>query len=475
MAARRGARALPRRRAGWWLAAALALLGAARPVPAQRAALERVIQSRTLANGLEVIVIENHAVPIVTVEVDVRNGAFIQTPELEGLPHLYEHMFFKANANFPERDGVMNRASELGAVFNAETQEERVNYYLTLPSANLEPALRLLNSALRSPLFLPEELLSEKHVVLGEYDRAEASPFWHLDQAMLRALYPGYFGRKNTIGDRAVIAAVTPQRMREIQRLYYHPNNAALIVAGDADPAQAFALAERIFGDWPRGPDPFAARPVPPVPPLRSDTAVIVEQPVNGLSVLVQWQGPSVGADEAATFAADVFSDYLNREGSRFQRRLVDSGLWQGVLVNYYTLNHAGPITVSGQTTPERFREAMAALVRELDATRDPAYFTADELEEVKAKRAVETAFGMERTSGFAHTVGFWWSVHSLDYLLRYVDAMAAQTPQDLVRYATRYIHDRPRVVGVLLAPADRARLRLTPAELVRLGRGAAR
>jgi zinc protease len=368
----------------------------------------------------------------------------------------------------------MNRASELGAVFNAETQEERVNYYLTLPSANLEPALQLMNSALRKPLFLEEELLSEKHVVLGEYDRAEASPFWHLDQAMLRGLYPGHFGRKNTIGDRDVIARVTPREMREIQQLYYHPNNTALIIAGDVTPARAFALAERIFGSWPRGPDPFAARPVPAVPPLRGDTGVVVERGVNGLTVMLQWQGPSVGKDEAATFAADVFSDYLNREGSRFQRRLVDSGLWQGVLVNYYTLDQVGPITISGQTTPERFREAMAALLSELDATRDPAYFTADELQEVKAQRAVETAFGMERTSGFAHTVGFWWSVHSLDYLLRYVDAMAAQTPRDLVRYATTYIHDRPRIVGVLLSPADRARLRLTASDLARLGRRAA-
>ena len=76
----------------------------------------------------------------------------------------------------------------------------------------------------------------------------------------------------------------------------------------------------------------------------------------------MQWQGPSVGQDPKSTYAADVFSDVLNDPRSEFQQKLVDSGLWQAVGVNYYTLNHTGPITISGQTSPEQLREALAAL-----------------------------------------------------------------------------------------------------------------
>ena len=83
---------------------------------------------------------------------------------------------------------------------------------------------------------------------------------------------------------------------------------------------------------------------------------MIDEEPVNAVTVLIQWQGPSVRSDENATFAADVYSDVLNNPQSRFWHKLVDSGLWQGVVVNYYTLNNVGPITVSGQTTPEKLR-----------------------------------------------------------------------------------------------------------------------
>ena len=70
---------------------------------AQRAELEKIIQRKVLPNGLEVIVVENHGVPLVTVEIDVKNGSFTQTPEYEGLAHMYEHMFFRANSRYPER------------------------------------------------------------------------------------------------------------------------------------------------------------------------------------------------------------------------------------------------------------------------------------------------------------------------------------------------------------------------------------
>src|SRR3954470_13335826 len=114
--------------------AIVALLCAPIALAAQRAELEKHIQRTTLPNGLDVILIENHGVPLVTIEADVKNGSFTQGPQFEGLSHLYEHMFFKANTKYPEPDQFVARASELGAVFNGQTREEIVNYYLTLPA-----------------------------------------------------------------------------------------------------------------------------------------------------------------------------------------------------------------------------------------------------------------------------------------------------------------------------------------------------
>jgi zinc protease len=436
----------------------------------QRAELEKIIQRRVLANGLEVIVVENHGVPLATIEIDVKNGSFTQTPEYEGLAHMYEHMFFKANSKYPELNQFWDRASELGAVFNGTTDVEDVSYYMTIPAEKLSDAIQLISSAIQAPLFRRDELERERQVVIGEYDRNESSPFFALERQMETKLFPGNYSRKNTIGDRQIILTTTPEKMRFIQNKYYVPNNSVLIVSGDVNPATVFAVAERELGQWKRGVDPFATDPVPAIPALLKSEGVVVEAPVGAATILVQWQGPSVGADPKSTYAADVFSDVLNDPRSQFQQRLVDSGLWQGVTVNYWTLNHTGPITISGQTSPEQVREAVAALYSEIAKFDDPGYFTSDELEAVKAHRAVTSAFDRERASGFAHTLGFWWSVASLEYYMGYVDYMAQQTIGDLRAYARRYILAKPHITGVLIAPEARQSLKLAPEDLLAAG-----
>jgi zinc protease len=436
----------------------------------QRAELAKIIQRKVLANGLEVIVVENHGVPLATIEIDVKNGSFTQTPEYEGLAHMYEHMFFKADSIYPEPNQFWDRASDLGAIFNGTTTEERVNYYMTVPSEKLADAIQLVASAIRAPLFRRDELERERQVVIGEYDRYDSNPFSALDRQTTARLYPGNFSRKNIIGNRQIILTTTPEKMRFIQGKYYIPNNSALIVAGDVNPTAVFALAARELGQWSRGADPFVSDPIPAIPPLQKSEGVVVEAGVGAVTVQVQWQGPSVGQDPKSTYAADVFSDVMNDPRSQFQQRLVDSGLWQGVVVNYYTLNHTGPITISGQTSPEQLREALAALYGEIAKFDTPGYFTLDELEAVKAHRAVTSAFDRERASGFAHTLGFWWSVASLEYYMGYVDFMAQQTLEDLRAYARRYIVGKPHIAGVLIAPDARQSLKLAPEDLVMAG-----
>ena len=161
-----------------------------------------------------------------------------------------------------------------------------------------------------------------------------------------------------------------------------------------------------------------------------------------------------------------MFSDVLNQPGSRFQRNLVDNGLWQSISVNYYTLNQVGPITIGGAVAPGKLKEAIAALDRELREIVKPGYITADAVDGVKRQRIVGTMESLERSSGFAHQLGFWWAVTGMEYFYGYNDAMAKQTPEDLRRYAARYIVGKPRVTGVLLSPETHRAIRLTEFDL---------
>jgi zinc protease len=174
-----------------------------------------------------------------------------------------------------------------------------------------------------------------------------------------------------------------------------------------------------------------------------------------------------VRRDPNATYAADVFSDVLNQPNSTLQKKLVDTGLWQSIGVNYYTLDHVGPITISGQTTPDKLKSALAALDAEIQRFTDPGYISKPELEAVKAQRAVSSAFGRERASSFSQTIGFWWSVADLEYYMGYVDNMAKQSLTDLRSYAAKYIVGKPRVTGVVIPADARQSIALTTADLL--------
>jgi len=135
--------------------------------------------------------------------------------------------------------------------------------------------------------------------------------------------------------------------------------------------------------------------------------------------------------------------------------------------VNYYTLNQVGPITIEGETTPAKLTEALTTLRAEIKKLDDPGYFSTAELNADKRHRIVGTLVGLERASGFAHQIGFWWAVTGMDYFFDYVDTMASQTPQDLQSYAKKYIIGKPHVTGVLLSANARAALDLTPHSLL--------
>jgi zinc protease len=445
--------------------------GALLVAPALGAQSTRIgVESRKLPNGLEVMVIENHAVPLVTVELNVKNGAYTEGPEFSGLSHLYEHMFFKANRTIPSQEMYLRRLNQLGAQWNGTTSEERVNYYITLGVDSLLPGLQFMEDAIRYPLFNQNELVRERPVVLGEFDRNEANPFFHLTRGADTILWsPGFYTRKTAIGRRDVITAATREKMNTIKDRFYIPNNSALILAGDITPARGFQLAEQIFGDWPRGPDPFAT-PAPNPPALTKSSAVIVEQPVNGAALYIAWQGPSVTADPAATYAADVLSTVLANPASKFQKRLVDSGLTFGVNLSYYTQAHVGPITVFAQTTPDKALQAQKAIMEEIVKLGDENYVTQQELAAAQRQLGIQALYGREQSSAYAHTVGFWWAVTGLDYYRTYVPEMQKVSRADLAAFARKYIIGKPRVTGLLVSPNDRAQFKFSAEQLLQNG-----
>ncbi|HEX8638466.1 MAG TPA: pitrilysin family protein [Pyrinomonadaceae bacterium] len=454
--------------------------------------------NRTLANGLEVIVLPDASVPLVTVEMAVRNGSFTEPPELNGLSHLYEHMFFKSNQslilNQCERAAnsgmlndyarrvcaeplklksqlgdvsYLNQIDKLGYVRNGTTQEEYVNYYFSTTSPNLATMMRFMRDAMLFPSFDEDEFRQEIQVVLGELDRQMSEPAYYLDRTLMDKLFYKYPSRKSPGGTRETVSSATTEKMRLIQSRYYVPNNAALVITGDVQPEQVFKLAEQLFGIWKKGEDPFVKFPVVEHPPLEKSEGVIVKQDVESVIAQIGWHGPSIGKDDASTYAADVFSYIVDQPNSRLHRALIDSGLAVSVGVHYYTQRNTGPIRITLVAAPEKIKPALDALYKEIAQFNNPNYFSDAELANAKTLLEAEDLFRREKLSEYTHSLGFWWSSTGMEYYRGYYKNLRAVSRDDIKKYVSTYIQGKPHVGVALISEPALGTAKITEQDLI--------
>jgi zinc protease len=408
---------------------------------------------KKLNNGLEVLVIEDANVPLATIEIVVRNGSYTEDKDYNGLSHLYEHMFFKANKDYPSQKAFLDRVSELGVSFNGTTSEERVNYFVTLSKEKLTPGMEFMNSAIRYPLFDTTEMRKENPVVAGEFQRAESNPFFGLFDKMNIEVWGDNYTRKNPIGDYEIIYTATAQKMNVIKDKYYYPNNSLLAVCGDVDHNKVFAEAERIFGSWaPTNVDPFQKWPIPEFKPIEYSKNFIVESPNAQVPMfMTTYHGPDTRNDLKATYAADVFSYILQQKNSKLYKELVESGLAFQVNVGYQTAKYVGPIRIILVPNPRKLEEAYNVLWKNINEWDSDEYFTDEQLQTAKDLLSVSEMYNMEKPSNFIHTVTYWWSSANISYYTNYTDNLQKVTRDDIKNYVRKYIKGKPYIMGAMM------------------------
>lgn len=454
--------------------------------------------NKKLANGLEVIVLPDSSVPLVTVELAVRNGSFTEPPELNGLSHLYEHMFFNSNGAIvlyqcenALRSGPLNplgqrmcseplrlksqigdvsyigELNKSGFVKNGTTQEEYVNYFFSTTSEHLPTIMRNMRNATLFPSFEEGEFKQEIQTVLGELDRQLSEPFYYLDRTLMDNLFYKYPSRKSPGGTRETVASATTEKMRLIQSRYYVPNNSALIVTGDVQPEAVFKLAEENFGVWQKGEDPFIKFPIVEHPPLEKSKGMFVNQDVENVIVQIGWHGPSIGKDDAGTYAADVFSYIVEQQNSKLQRAMIDSGLAVATSVHYYTQRNTGPIRVTLVTSPDRAKAALAELYKQIALFGSPGYFSDEELANAKNLLEAEDLYRRDKLSDYTHALGFWWSSTGIDYYRGYHKNLRAVSRADIGKYLNGYLIGKPLVAVAMMSTEAQAAAKLTETDLI--------
>ena len=406
-----------------------------------------------LDNGLEVVVIENNKVPLATIEIAVKNGAYTEGPEYSGLSHLFEHMFFKANKDYPDQEKFLKRTQELGAIWNGTTGDERVNYFFTFDKDSLEAGLKFMNAAIRFPIYREEDMQKERPVVDGEFQRGESDPGFQLWIETNKKVWGDLFTRKNAIGDHQIINTATPEKMMIIKDKYYVPNNSLLVICGDVNPQQAFTMAKNIYGDWkPADMDPQLKYPIPEFKPIAKTEYFVKESSIAQTPmIMMQWQGPDFRHDSTATIAADVFSKILSLNSSQWQQALIDKGLATSASINYQTSRYVGPIQIFILPVPGKLKECYAEVMNQIGQFNKPDYFTDAELAKAKEGLKRQQIRAMEKPSSLASQLTYWWCSTSLDFFTDYFPAMNSVTRSDIQNYVTKYIAGKPYVAGMII------------------------
>jgi zinc protease len=325
----------------------LLLAGAA----AAQDAPELKFEKYTLANGLQVILHEDHNIPMAAVNVWYHVGSKNEKPGRTGFAHLFEHMMFQGSENH-DKDYFLP-LQKIGAQVNGSTNKDRTNYWENVPSDQLKMALFL--EADRMGFLLPamtqEKLDNQRDVVKNEKRQGENRPYAKSRQMLLELMYPeGHPYRWTVIGSMDDLSAASIEDVSDFFKLYYAPNNASLCVAGDFDPAEVKQWIEEYFGTIPPG------QPVDRLtgwyPTLDGERRALAEDSVELPRLYMQWHSPGWYHPGDAEF--DLLATIMGSgKTSRLYETLVyDLQIAQDVRVSQASRELSGIFSITATAAP---------------------------------------------------------------------------------------------------------------------------
>jgi zinc protease len=443
-----------------FLASALALTGGCVTNQTDNAA-SKALQTAKLDNELDVVLFESHKVPLVTIVLAVKAGAFTESPDTNGLTHLWEHMFFKGNAELPNQEAFNERIRELGIVYNGDTSAEKVRYYFTLPSAYLEEGIAFMYYAISSPLLEKQELAREIQVVLDEFDRNASQPSFELSRLRRRLIYGDKAYLRDPLGERHLIKQTTRKQLLDMKRDVFVPKNSALLLSGDFNPDEAKSIVSKYFSNW-TNPESWQPPDNNTFPPFPKKGRLIATHPeARTPQLALTFQGPKAKQKPQATHAADVLISLLQLRSGKFYQKYVESGLCHYASLGYYTQSQSGEIHLSAAPRPQNILQVEKMLQDEPRLWLKPGYFTKQQLADVKRSLLISHQYQVNKPSEYVKTLAFWWAITGLDYYRNYLTDLQNVSMTDIREFIETYLIDKPHITSLLLAPQTAAKLKL--------------
>ena len=411
-----------------------------------------------LDNGLTVLLKEIHTAPVISHWVWYRVGSRNEVPGKTGLSHWVEHMQFKGTKRFPseELDRVVSRN---GGHMNAFTYLDWTAFYATMPADRIGLAIEIEADRMSNALYDPEEVESERTVVISEREGQENDPTFRLNEAVRRAAFPNHPYGTEIIGEKEDLFAITRDDLYQHYRSHYVPNNAVLVMAGDFETDEMLRQIESSYRKTPSGKVPGS--PIVPEGLIPEARTLEEHGPCDITTMQMVWRAPAGNDPDIfpLTILDSVLSgpSSLNMFGrgsianrtSRFYQKLVGSGLAVAIGGGYVTTIDPYIYTLSAFVVPGRDPEEVKSTVHQELERIIREGITPSELEKARKQARAMFAYSCENITNQAYWLGYASMFAGPDWYVNYLENLDRVTVADVSRYAAKYFRPENCLTGI--------------------------
>ncbi len=406
--------------------------------------------SHTLANGMEVMLVENHSSPVISAVVCVRAGSAYEDGMNNGVSHLLEHLLFDGTGERTRRE-IAESIEGRGGYLNATTRDDHTAFILLIPSEHVEEGLEVLADMLFNSVFPDSEVVKERRVVIEEINKDDDDPSYLAEKFHRSHLYSGIAFARPVIGFRNVIASISRDEIIRYYRDRYVTGNMITIITGDFQAEKMLATLERIFGTMPPGEGSGLPNNIPL--PRRSNKVFQQDLGTSVSRVKLSFDVPS--PNEADYYPLDYFVRLMSyHDGAPLVSALKGGEDPVAFSVSTDLSPHAffATFTVSATTRPGKEDEVIRMILDLLEekSSREPE---AVEMRGVMVAIKSEEYLLSERYHYYGLTKAPYLVSAGFDFLDNYISRMEEVTPA-MVRKVAEKFFTKPRYMATIVGPA---------------------
>jgi len=411
------------------------------------------IKEKVLKNGLKVIVVEHHELPVVSLRLMCKAGSQYDPAGKAGLTRFMTDLLTKGTETLSATE-IADKIDFIGGRLSAGSNWDATYVTCTALTKHLQTALELMQDVVLNPAFSDGEIERNRQQTLSSIENDKDRPSTIASEAFNRWLFGEHPYAFPIEGTEETVKSFTRDDVLKQYELIFNPNNSALFIVGDISPKKAFKIARESFQSWPEGSVPEAVFPIPEAP--EGYKVRLVNKP-DATQAQIRFGHLGIARGNEDYFPVVIMNYILG--GGGFASRLVkvirsEKGLTYSVRSSFSTRLQAGPFTTSTFTKNESTLEAIEAMI-ELIKEYQESGPTDEELKKAKSYLTGSYPLNFETPSSIAGQLqGVELYDLGSDYIEKYRDRVNAVTKEDVIRVARKYLHSDD-MLFVVVSKAD--------------------